>query len=165
MVGKLGADFLGYARGFGTKDEDVSRLVLGVAVACLGAAGVDVDALSGEDVLDGGEAWVADEGDVGPVVETGPAEVAVVEIESQWLDEVEGGAGCGAESGDRAGVGGDFRVYQDDMELAIFRATPARVDRADNDARHGADLTGGGRRGCAPPWRGAVGAVSGLVST
>lgn len=51
-----------------------------------------------------------------PVIHSGAAEVFVVEGEAEGFDEVEGSGGEGAEAADVAGVLGDFRLEEDDME-------------------------------------------------
>ena len=48
-----------------------------------------------------------------PVVEAGTLEVAVLQLEAQGLDEVQAGAGDGAEPGNVAGVRRDLRLEED----------------------------------------------------
>ena len=50
------------------------------------------------------------------VVEAGAAQARLVEPESQRPDEVQDAAGVGAKPYDVAGVRGDFRLVQDDVE-------------------------------------------------
>ena len=55
--------------------------------------------------------------DVGPVVEAGAFEIAIVEREAEWADEVEPGERCGAEPRDCAGVGWNLGRDQHDVQL------------------------------------------------
>ena len=50
-----------------------------------------------------------------PVIHAGALELAVVEREAKWLDEVQRRARGGAEPGDIAGVRRDFRLKEDDV--------------------------------------------------
>jgi len=54
--------------------------------------------------------------DVGPIVEAGTLEVLVVQGKTQLSDQVQPGSGGGTQTGDVAGVRGDFRFDQDDIE-------------------------------------------------
>ena len=53
---------------------------------------------------------------MGPVVEPGAAAVAVVEVEAQRPDQPEPRPGRDARPADRAGVGGDLGLEEDDVE-------------------------------------------------
>ena len=48
------------------------------------------------------------------VVEPGAAQVLVAEFEAEWFDEVELGAGVGAQADGVAGIGRNFRLVEDD---------------------------------------------------
>ena len=50
------------------------------------------------------------------VIQPGPAQGLVLEAETQGFHQVEFGAGIGAETDDVAGIGGDFRLEQNDGE-------------------------------------------------
>ena len=65
---------------------------------------------------EGGEVIVDGDGDVLQVIHAGAFEMLVGEEEAQRADEMEGGAGGGTETGDIAGVLGDFRLDQDNFE-------------------------------------------------
>jgi len=54
-------------------------------------------------------------GDMAPVVHARPLELLVVQLKSERFDQVKLGAGDGAEPGDIAGVGRDFRFEEDHM--------------------------------------------------
>jgi hypothetical protein len=56
-----------------------------------------------------------------PVVQAGPFQIAVVSGETEFADEMESCAGCAAETGDVAGVWGDLRFDQDNMEWYVYR--------------------------------------------
>lgn len=50
-----------------------------------------------------------------PVIETGALDLSLVEGESEWLDEVQGGAGRQAGATGVAGVPVDLGVNEDDV--------------------------------------------------
>ncbi len=50
------------------------------------------------------------------VVETGAFQVAIVQPESQRLDQMQLGAGIGCQTNDVAGVGRDFRVDENNRD-------------------------------------------------
>ena len=49
------------------------------------------------------------------VIEPAPFQEAVVEVEAEWLDEVELAAGVRTQPDDRTGVRRDLRMDEDDM--------------------------------------------------
>jgi hypothetical protein len=59
---------------------------------------------------------VATDIEVSPVVHAAPLEIAVVEGEAQWLDEVEFGPGKGAQPPDISSVLGDLRLEKNDLQ-------------------------------------------------
>ncbi|EGQ61436.1 hypothetical protein GGI1_06632 [Acidithiobacillus sp. GGI-221] len=50
------------------------------------------------------------------VIQPGAAQAAVIPGEAQRLDEMQGGSGIGAKADDIAGIGGYFRLIQDDVQ-------------------------------------------------
>lgn len=44
-----------------------------------------------------------------PIIQTGAGQRPVIELKSEWFDEVEGGAGGDAEASDVACIGRNFR--------------------------------------------------------
>lgn len=56
------------------------------------------------------------DGDVLPVIKTGALQIAVVSAESEWTNQMEHRISRAAETGDTAGVGGDFRLHQDNVK-------------------------------------------------
>lgn len=54
-----------------------------------------------------------------PVVQTGTAQFGVFQFKSQRTDQVQVGAGVGAQSDDVAGVGRYFRLVEDDVEQGV----------------------------------------------
>ena len=78
--------------------------------------GGEEDGVGADFEKEGGEVVVGGEGDVLEIIHAGAFEVLVGEEEAQGADEVEGGAGGGAEAGDVAGVLGDFGFDEDDFE-------------------------------------------------
>ena len=50
------------------------------------------------------------------VIQPGPAQRLVVEIEAERLDEMQFGAGVGAQTNDIAGIGRNFGLIEDDGE-------------------------------------------------
>ncbi len=101
---------------FVSEDEEVSRLDLEIVEALFGLGGEE-DQPRGLGALQEGIPVLPEiPFQVGPVVQSRAAQMCVVNEESQWLDEMEGCVGVDAESADGAGVLGDFRRHQDDME-------------------------------------------------
>ena len=105
------------AGGFTAEGKDIAggepSRVVGAGRALLDEPDAGV---GGKMLEEGGPVGPAPPLEVLPVVHAGAAELAVVEIEAKGLDEVKGGLGGGAEAGDAAGVGGDFRLEEDDVE-------------------------------------------------
>ncbi len=52
------------------------------------------------------------------VIEPGAPHAGIVEREAERFDQMQLGAGIGAQANDVAGVGRDFRLDQDDMKQA-----------------------------------------------
>ena len=77
--------------------------------------------------LEGGEALVDGQLELGPVVEAGAADLLVVETEAKRLDEVEPGASRDAGASDIAGVPVDLRLDQDDVHLFERRRRDAQA--------------------------------------
>lgn len=44
-----------------------------------------------------------------PIIQAGAGQRPIIELKSEWFDEVEGGAGGDAEAADVAGIGRNFR--------------------------------------------------------
>ena len=53
--------------------------------------------------------------DLLPVIHSSPLQVTVIELESEWLDQVEQRAGGGAQAGHIAGIGRDFGFDEDNL--------------------------------------------------
>ena len=62
------------------------------------------------------EALVYADVQVLPIVQSRALQAGVRDVEPKGLDQVEGGAGSEAEAADVAGVGGDFRLHEYDVE-------------------------------------------------
>lgn len=56
------------------------------------------------------------DGDVLPVVKTGALQIAIVSAEPEWTDQMKDCISRAAETGDTAGVGRNFRLYQNNVE-------------------------------------------------
>ena len=104
------------AGGFAAEDEVVAGLVGDFGVVS-GTVGLDEPEAGGggKGLAEGGPVGPAVPGDLLPVVHAGAFELAVVELEAEGFDEMEGGVGGGAEAGDVAGVGRDFGFEEDDV--------------------------------------------------
>jgi hypothetical protein len=50
-----------------------------------------------------------------PIIHTGPGEAFVIDLKAQRLDEMEGGTGGRAQTGDVARIGWDFGFDEDDI--------------------------------------------------
>jgi hypothetical protein len=50
-----------------------------------------------------------------PIIHASAFELGVVELETEWFDQMQRGVGRGAETGDISGVRRDFRFEQDDV--------------------------------------------------
>jgi hypothetical protein len=57
--------------------------------------------------------------DKGPVIQPGPLEMLVVNLETERMDQVEHGIGCPAQSGNGPGVGRYLRFNKNDMKGGI----------------------------------------------
>ena len=117
----LGRIFLqegvGQAFAFAAKNEVVSAAEGFVPVGAFGFGGeVEESGFRPGGGLQGGEVRPAAAVDVFPIVEAGTLQGAVINIESQWPDEVKNGAGGEAKAADIAGVGRNFRLDEDDVE-------------------------------------------------
>jgi hypothetical protein len=86
-----------------------------------------------------------------PVVEAGAAELGVGDLEAEGFDEMEAGAGGGAEARDVAGVGGNFGVDEDDIERD---GRPAEIEYglAGVGVLHGGRIGRGGGLGKRIEW-------------
>ena len=51
-----------------------------------------------------------------PVIETGAPQLAVVELEAEWLNKVQPATGIGGQAHDITGIGGNFGFKQGDMQ-------------------------------------------------
>jgi hypothetical protein len=50
-----------------------------------------------------------------PIIHASPSQAFIIDLKAQRLNEIEGGTGGRAQSGDVARVGGDFRFDEDDV--------------------------------------------------
>ena len=50
------------------------------------------------------------------IVQSSTHQLFIIQGEPQWLHEVQRGTGIGAEADDVAGIRGNFRLIEDDME-------------------------------------------------
>ncbi len=57
------------------------------------------------------------------VVQAGSAQLFVLKVKSQWFDQMELGAGIGAQADDVAGIRGDLRFVEDDVREGIAHLT------------------------------------------
>lgn len=115
-IGMGGEQVVGKTFGFAPEDEGIAGTVSGLGVGA-GTAGAVKEKTGGSEGLKAsGPRGMDLHLDGIPVVEPGAAELGVGDFESQRFDKMETGAGGGAEAGDVAGVGRDFRVDEDDVE-------------------------------------------------
>ena len=111
-----GEQVVGEPPGFAAEDERVAGAVLDMIIAP-GAAGAVEKDTGGPDTAEERRPGGVDLDLHGvPVVEAGAAELGVGDLETEGFDEMQAGAGGGAEAGDVAGVGGDFGADEDDVE-------------------------------------------------
>lgn len=124
--GRVLEDFLGEAGGFGAEEEDVVFLVGDVGEVVFRVAGECEDAFAGHFFAEGVEVGVDLQVGEVVVVQPGALEVGVGEVESEGLDEMERGARAGGEADGGAGVAGDARLKEDNMEHAHMLLVGAR---------------------------------------
>ena len=101
--------------GFLAKNKKTARLEGGLDIAAHHLGGEEEElqfALCGEK---GVEIRPVADGDVLPVVKSGPLEVLVIEGKPQGMDEVEHRIGRSAESRYRPGIGGNLRLDENDI--------------------------------------------------
>ena len=115
-IGMGGEDVVGEPLGFAAEDEGVAGAIVDLGVGA-GAAGAEKKKAGGLEGIEAGLPRGMDlDVDGVPIVEAGPAELGVGDLESEGFDEMELRAGGGAEAGDVAGVGGDFGINEHDVE-------------------------------------------------
>ena len=138
----------GQAGGLASEDEDVAGGKRGVVIGARGSLLDEPRSAARAQVSDKGvPVGPSMPGDVLPVVHAGAAELAVVEVEPEGLDEVQRGAGGGAESGDVAGVGRDLGLEKDDLEHGRGRGRGRWRSRLGSGARGRGRDKGGGIKG------------------
>src|SRR5699024_7969431 len=93
------------------------------------------------------------EADVGQVVivQPGTAELGVLEVEAERLDEVEVGTGDGGQPYRVAGVAGDHGLVEEDVDLADDSLTRSPRDPSPQRERAQRRSRGAGRRGAFRP--------------
>ena len=119
-------DLAGETCGFGAEEEDIVGLVRDVRETVFRVAGEREDAFAGHFLEEG--VTVRVDLQVGEIVVVQPSalEVGVGEVESEGLDEVKRSARAGGEADSGAGVAGDTRLVEDNMEHAHMLLVGAR---------------------------------------
>ena len=115
-VGVLACQVVRKPHGLLAKDEEHVVAVVDVAIGLVAFAGEEGKMripVSGHEVF---EALVCADVHVLPIVQPCPLQAGVRDLEPEGLDQMEGGAGSEAEAADVAGVGGDFWLYEYDVE-------------------------------------------------
>ena len=110
--------FLRQSGRFGAEEEDVTLLVFDVREPLIRVGGEGEDPRAGEGLHTGVEIFVDLEICQVVVVQAGALEVLVLEVEAEWLDEVQARARDGGGADGVAGVGGDHGVVEDDVQAA-----------------------------------------------
>ena len=110
------ANLRGQATTFRAKEEYVTGQIVhfGIAVASLGGERQNPAAADSCDTVD--QAVMAFQCRVFVIVQPGAAQALVIQLETQWLDQVQLAAGVGTQADDVAGIGRDFRLEQHDMK-------------------------------------------------
>jgi hypothetical protein len=62
-----------------------------------------------------------------PVVEPGTFQMLVIDLETQWLDQMERCEGCRAQPRNASGIGRDLRLNQDDVHYLFY--LPFKVEQ------------------------------------
>lgn len=132
----FGTDFFAESLGFSAKNQSIAEMVLDIGVFSRRFGGKEKHVFGGEQGFDAVKIGMDEESDVGPVVESSAFELFVVELKSDGFDEVENRVGAGAESGDGARVGRDFRLVQDNVKMGIHEFPVQGIRRCDGDG-HG----------------------------
>ena len=104
----------GQAAGFAAEDENIVAAEHLFERGVLARGGHCPAAAIAQRGLAGAPVHVAEDAGVFVVVKAGAAQGLVVDVETERFDEVEFGAGIGAQPDDVAGIGGDFRLKEDD---------------------------------------------------
>ena len=136
IIGVSLVDFIRQSVLFVSEDQEISGLSLEIEDAALGFGGKEDKATGicfAEKTLPVGMTVPFQEG---PVIQTCPAEVGVIDFESQRIYEMKNGPGADAEAADGAGILGDFRSVENDVKRRFvhdfylslpFAFSPARV--------------------------------------
>ena len=115
-IGVRGQQVVGQSLGLAAEDQRVAGAVFDVRVGP-GTAGAVEEKAGGSERVEAGLPRGMDLYLDGiPIVEAGAAELGVGDLKAQRLDQMEAGAGGGAQAGDVAGVGRDFGMDEDDVE-------------------------------------------------
>ena len=101
---------------FVSEDEEISGVDFGLEEALVGFGGQEEHSFGGHFLEEMREIPPAVPLQEGPVVQSRPAEMCVVDLESQGVDEMEDCPGIDAESSDGSSVLGNFWGDKDDME-------------------------------------------------
>jgi len=102
--------------GFAAEHQVIVRSKCGLGVPTRGSLLYEPESAAGREVgLELVPSGPSSPIDQFPIIHAGPGQAFVVNFKAQWLDEMEGGAGCRAQSGDVARVGWDFGFDEDDI--------------------------------------------------
>ena len=110
--------FLRQAGGFGAEEEDIALLVFHVAKPLIRVGREGEDARAGQSLHASVEVLVDLQICQVVVVQARALEVFVVEVEAEWLNEVQARARDGGGADGVAGIGGDHGVVEDDVQAA-----------------------------------------------
>lgn len=108
----------GQATGFPTKDKNIVIAQYGRKWAGFAACRHCQQPTASQCCLTGGPVGVVNDTGVLVIIQSGPPQALVGDDKAQWFNEMQLGAGIGAQANDVAGVGGDFRLIEDDGEHA-----------------------------------------------
>ena len=106
------------AGGLGAEEEDIALLVFHVAKPLIRVGREGEDARAGQSLHASVEVFVNLQICQVVVVQARALEVFVVEVEAEWLNEVQARARDGGGADGVAGIGGDHGVVEDDVQAA-----------------------------------------------
>lgn len=104
------------ALGFFTEDQKIAGMVTAFQVGSFGLFAEEVQFFQVPSGQKGFKVFPIDDLDLGPIIEAGSLQIAVVGAKTQRVDQMKNGIGSSAKAGDTAGIGRDFRFDQNDVE-------------------------------------------------
>ena len=119
-VGVCGQQVFGQAHRFFAKDQEHVVLVVDVVVGLCALTRQESKVGIPVNVHEGVEALIGADLQVLPIVQSGPLQSGVGDLEPKGLDEVQGGSGSETQPTNIACIGGDLRLYKYNVESHLL---------------------------------------------